>query len=63
MIGAPHALHTHSRSTSYIYNVFQHLLLWLVVIKMQSQHDMLGLTVTVVVGNSLGFSLGVYFML
>jgi hypothetical protein len=52
MIGAPHALHTHSRSTSYIYNVFQHLFLWLVlvVIKMQSQPDMLVLTVTMVDG-------------
>jgi hypothetical protein len=33
----PHPLHTHSRSTSYIYKVFQHLLLWLVVVWMQSQ--------------------------
>ena len=31
----PHPLHTHVRSTSYIYIVFQHLLLWLVVIRMQ----------------------------
>ena len=35
MIEAPHPLHTHSRSTSYIYNVFKHLELWLVVIGMQ----------------------------
>jgi hypothetical protein len=26
MIETPHSLHTHSRSTSYIYNVFQLLL-------------------------------------
>ena len=40
-------------------NVFQHPLLWLVVLRMQPQPDMLGLTVTVAVGESLGFSLGV----
>jgi len=32
MIEAPHSLHTHIRSSLYIYKVFQHLELWLVVI-------------------------------
>jgi hypothetical protein len=35
----PHTLHTHSRSNLYIYKAFQHLLQWLVVIKMQLQPD------------------------
>jgi hypothetical protein len=35
LIEAPHSLHTHSRSSSYIYSVIQNLLLWLVVIRMQ----------------------------
>ena len=41
MIENPHILHTHSRSTLYIYiyKVFQHLLQWLVVIRMQLQPD------------------------
>jgi hypothetical protein len=34
MIEAPHSFHIHSRSTLYIYNVFQHLQLWLVIIWM-----------------------------
>ncbi len=29
IIKTPHTLHTHSRSSLYIYEVFQHLLLWL----------------------------------
>jgi hypothetical protein len=33
-IEASHPLHTHSRSSLYIYIVFQHLLQWLVVIRM-----------------------------
>jgi hypothetical protein len=33
----PHTLHTHSRSVSYIYKVFQRLLEWQVVIRMQLQ--------------------------
>jgi hypothetical protein len=33
MIENPHPLHTHRRSSSYIYKDFQHLLLWLVVIR------------------------------
>ena len=45
MIEACHWIHTHIRSLLYIYIVFQHLLLWLVVIWMQPQH-MLSLTHT-----------------
>jgi hypothetical protein len=41
----------------YINNVFQHCLLWLVVVKLQPQPYVLGLTVTVAVGDSLGISL------
>jgi hypothetical protein len=37
LIGASHPLHTHRRSTLYIYKEFQHLLQWLVVIRMQLQ--------------------------
>ena len=33
MFEAPHTLHTHSRSTLYIYKVFHCLLQWLVVHK------------------------------
>jgi hypothetical protein len=39
MIEAPHPLHTHRRSTYYIYEVFQHLLQWLVVISILLQPD------------------------
>jgi hypothetical protein len=42
MIETPHTLHTHSRSTLYMYKVFQHLLQWLlvlVVIRMSPQAD------------------------
>jgi hypothetical protein len=39
MIGAHHTLRTHVRSTSYIYNVFWHLLLWPMFIRMQPQQD------------------------
>ena len=56
MIEAPHTLLTLIRSASYIYIVFQHLLLRPVVTRVQPQRDMLGLgfTVTVVeVGDSL----------
>jgi hypothetical protein len=36
MIEAFHTIHTHSRSTSYMYKVFpQHLELWLVVIRIR----------------------------
>jgi hypothetical protein len=56
MIEATHPLHSHSRSTSCIYKVFQHLLLWLVAIRKETQADMLGLTVlALAVGDSLGF--------
>jgi hypothetical protein len=34
MIAASHPLHTHIRSSSYIYNAIQHLLHWLQVIRM-----------------------------
>ena len=37
LIRTPHTLHTHVRSTSYIYKVFQLLLLWLFLIRMQAQ--------------------------
>jgi hypothetical protein len=49
MIEAPHPVHTHRRSCSYIYNAFQHLLLQPVVIRMQTQCD-------IAVGDSLGVS-------
>jgi hypothetical protein len=39
MVETPHTLHTHSRSTLYINKVFQHLLHWLVVIRVQLQPD------------------------
>ncbi len=39
MFEAPHSLHTHIRSFSYIYNAIQRLLQWLVVISMQLQPD------------------------
>ena len=57
--GTPYPLKTHITSTLYIYEVFQHLLLWLWVIRMQSHTESAwSLTVTVVVvGDSLGFSL------
>ena len=58
MTEAPHTLHTLIRSFPFTYNVFLHLLLRLAVIRMQPQPDMLGLTVQAVVGDSLGFSLG-----
>jgi hypothetical protein len=47
MIETPHTLHTHSRSTVYMYKVFQHLLQWLVVIRMQLQLDITLLLVEV----------------
>ena len=54
MIEGPHTLLTLIRSASYIYIVFQHLLLRPVVTRVQPQRDMLGFTVTVVeVGDSL----------
>jgi hypothetical protein len=39
MIENPRTLHTNSRSTLYIYKVFQHLLQWLVAIRIQLQPD------------------------
>jgi hypothetical protein len=60
MIRTPHPFHTHIGSLPYIYKDFQHLILWHVVIRMQPQPDMLGLTVKVLIGNPLGFSLAMY---
>jgi hypothetical protein len=37
MFEAPHPLHTHGRSSSYIYIVFQHLLQWLVLVVIRMQ--------------------------
>jgi len=39
MIETPHTLHTHSRSSLYIYNAIQHLQQWLPVIRMQPHPD------------------------
>jgi hypothetical protein len=64
VIETSHLLHTLIRSSSYIYNVFQHLLMQPVVIRMQPQPEyMLGLTVIAVVGDSLGSSLAAGVML
>jgi hypothetical protein len=52
MIEAPHPVHTHTRSISYIHKVFQHLILWLVGVRMQCQPDIY--VTVVVVGDSLG---------
>jgi hypothetical protein len=61
MIEAPHPLHTHSRSSSYIYIVFQHLLLWLQVIRMQHQPDIYLVSQSKVgVGDSPGFAMGLH---
>jgi hypothetical protein len=58
LIRLPLPLHTHIRSASYIYNVFQQCLLWLVAIRMQPHALILiGFTHHTVVGESLGFSL------
>jgi hypothetical protein len=43
MIESPHYLHTHIRSSCYIYNAIQHLLQRLVVIRMQPQPDICSL--------------------
>ena len=55
MIRAPHTLHF---TSSYIFNAFQHLLLWLVVTWVQPNTDIWVLPWKVVVGDYLGFSLG-----
>ena len=44
LIMTPHTLHIHIRLTSYLYNVLQHLLLWLVVIRMHPNLIELGFT-------------------
>ena len=43
MIETPHTLHTHSRSSLYIYNAIQHLQQWLPVIRMQPHPDICSL--------------------
>jgi hypothetical protein len=64
VIEAIYPRHTLIRASSYIYNVFQHLLMQPVVIRMQPQPEyMLGLTVIAVVGDSLGSSLAAGVML
>jgi hypothetical protein len=56
MIEAPHWLQTHIRSSLYIYKVFQHLLLRLVVIMMQPQPNTCWVSEwKVAVGDSVGF--------
>jgi len=39
MIETPHPVHTHSRSSLYIYNAIQHLRQWLQVISMPPHPD------------------------
>ena len=39
MIETPHPVHTHSRSSLYIYKVFEHLQQWLRVIRVSLQPD------------------------
>jgi len=64
MIETLHPVDTHSKSTSYIYNVFQHLLLLPVVIRKQPQPDICSLrAVESAVRDFLGFSLVVCFTL
>ena len=43
LIEVPHTLHTHSRSSLYIYNAIQHLEQWLPVIRMQPHPDICSL--------------------
>ena len=43
MIETPHTLHTHSRSSLYIYNAIEHLQQWLPVIRMQPHPDICSL--------------------
>ena len=61
MIEVHHTLHTHSRSSSYIYKVFQHLLQFLVVIRMPSHPDICSLRLRVdAVGIALGSAVSTY---
>ena len=61
MIDTPHTLHTHIISTSYIYDVFQHLQQWLQVIRMQLQPDICSpRPKSDVLGFSLGSSVSTY---
>jgi len=43
MIEPPHSIHTHSRSSLYIYNAIQHLQPWLPVIRMPPHPDICSL--------------------
>ena len=58
MIETPHPVHTHSRSSLYIYKVFEHLQQWLRVIRMQLQPE--GPKSDVVHGFALGSSVSTY---
>jgi len=62
MIETPHPVYTHSRSSLYIYKVFQHLLQWLVVIRMSLQPDICsqGPKSDFVHGFALGSSVSTY---
>jgi hypothetical protein len=63
MFEAPHSLHTHSRSSLYIYNAIQHLLQWLVVISMQLQPNICSMDLRLrvdVLSLKAGFSVGSY---
>ena len=40
MIETPHPVHTHSRTSLYIYKVFEHLQQWLRVIRVYFQPDL-----------------------
>jgi hypothetical protein len=68
MFESPHSLHTHIRSSLYIYNAIQRLLQWLVVvvISMQFQPDICsmepesGCPRSLVLGVKAGFSVGSY---
>ena len=44
MIETPHLVHTHSRSSLYIYKVFEHLQKWLRVIRVSLQPKIYALT-------------------
>ena len=46
MIETTHPLHAHIRSSFYMNKVFQHLLQWLVVIRMQLQPDIFSMSNT-----------------
>ena len=58
MIEAPHSLHSHANLSSCIYTVFQHLLLQLQVMRMQTVIDIERGQIGSTRRESLGFSLG-----